>query len=164
MQEAAWAREDCGAVERFLRRDAEAGPPRMMRNGGRLCAGAYLRGKSILYITFNMTELFTIRAKSIPSQISRWSDTWKCERAHQRALARTRTHTHTRTNAQMNTRTHTRRALTYATICAAPPWTREQWRSATKASQGRTRPSIPSHTRCGGQQNWFHFRGSLIKT
>jgi hypothetical protein len=35
-----------------------------------------------------------------------------------------------------------RRALTYETIGAVPPWTREQWRSATKAS--KRRPS----TRC----------------
>jgi hypothetical protein len=47
---------------------------------------------------------------------------------------------HTRTNSHKCTRT--RRALTYETMGAAPRWTREQWRSATKAS--KRRPS----TRC----------------
>ena len=41
-----------------------------------------------------------------------------------------------------DTRTRTRGALTYETVGAAPRWTREQWRSATKASARR-----PS-TRC----------------
>ena len=68
-----------------------------------------------------------------------------------------KTHAHTRTNtgtptstptqatgneAHMHICTRTVRALTYETVGAAPRWTREQWRSATKAS--KRRPS----TRC----------------
>jgi hypothetical protein len=73
--------------------------------------------------------------------------------------AKTHAHTHARTRARptstparktgneaqrhnSHTRTRTRRALTYETMRAAPRWTREQWRSATKAS--KRRPS----TRC----------------
>ncbi len=140
MHEATWAREDCGAVLlSAVRREAEAGPPRMLRNGGRLCAGAYLRGKSILYVTFNMNN----STKAIPSQKS-MVRYLKCERTHQHTLARTRTCTRTRTNAHWHPRARTRRALTYETMGAAvaPRWTREQWRSATKAS--KRRPS----TRC----------------
>ncbi len=137
MHEATWAREDCGAVLlSAVRREAEAGPPRMLRNGGRLCAGAYLRGKSILYVTFNMNRLFSAK-KSMVRYL-------KCERTHQHTLARTRTCTRTRTNAHSHPRARTRRALTYETMGAAvaPRWTREQWRSATKRS--KRRPS----TRC----------------
>ena len=142
MHEATWAREDCGAVLlSAVRREAEAGPPRMLRNGGRLCAGACLRGKSILYVTFNMNRLFSISAKAIPSQNS-MVRYLKCERTHQHTLARTRTCTRTRTNAHLHPRARMRRALTYETMGAAPQWTREQWRSATKTS--KRRPS----TRC----------------
>ena len=71
-----------------------------------------------------------------------------------------KTHAHTRTNTGTPTSTPARatgneahshictrtvRALTYETVGAAPRWTREQWRSATKAS--KRRPS----TRCKRQ-------------
>jgi hypothetical protein len=67
---------------------------------------------------------------------------------HTRTSTRTPTSTPTRAtaneahNALSHTCTRTRRALTYETMGAAPRWTREQWRSATKAS--KRRPS----TRC----------------
>ena len=126
-----------------VRRVAKAGPPRMLRNGGRLCAGAHLRSKSIFYITFNMTKLFAINAKSIPSQISmvRYLETQT--HTSTRTSKHAHTHTHTRTSAHSLTRTRMREALTYETMGAVPRWRREQWRSATKASSQR-RPS----TRC----------------
>ena len=68
-----------------------------------------------------------------------------CTHTHEHRHAHKHTHT---SNWQRTTHAHTQsctrtgRALTYETMGAAPQWTREQWRSATKAS--KRRPS----TRC----------------
>ena len=96
MRESAWH----GKIEEPLtavRRQAEAGPLRLLHNGGRVCTCAYLRGKSILYATFSMTEIGPRSAKSIPSKISmvRYLE------------AQTHTPTRTGNDALTHTRTHT---------------------------------------------------------
>jgi hypothetical protein len=68
-----------------------------------------------------------------------------CAHTHEHGHAHKHIHTSNwqrSTHAHSHSGTRTGRALTYETIGATPPWTREQWRSATKAS--KRRPS----TRC----------------